>query len=255
MPVEKSDQDDIVPPKKSLKADLARAAAKGTLGIIPVAGSFLAEAADVAMPDPSDDARRRWEGRVSSGVNALRGSVDDLRERVDGPTVNLTEGAAACATHLIQGCPDGLAGRYVAAEEIASANPDLAMGDLLDGLGELESYGLIDPLDVIGGAGCYCLTQAGYETLDLPIMGWDTVGDAREIAAWSLRQDDAVDVAAMNAALGWPRRRLNPALGMVLREIDPTNVSREIQPDYVTAYFALDNADRARLRRFASRTG
>lgn len=254
MTVENSDRDDIFPPKKSLKADLARAATKGTLGMIPVAGSFLAEAADVAMPDPTDDARRRWEGRVSEGVNVLRGRVDDLHERVDGPTVTLTGGAVACATHLIEGCPDGLAGRYVAAEEIALANPDLAMGDLLDGLGELESYGLIEPLDVVGGAGCYCLTQAGYEALDLPIMGWDTAADAREIAAWSLCQGTAVDVAVMNAALGWPRRRLNPALGMVLRQIDPTNVSREIQPDYVTAYFALDNADRARLRRVSAGT-
>ncbi len=58
----------------------------------------------------------------------------------------------------------------------------------------------------------------------------------------------------MAAELGWPGRRLNPALGMVLREVDPGNVSREIQPDYVTACFHLDNADRARLRRFASRT-
>ena len=249
MTMDKNDHDDIVPPKRNVKADLARAVAKGTLGSIPVAGSFLAEAADVAMPDPGDDARRRWEGRVSEGVNVLRGRVDDLHERVDGPTVTLTGGAVACATHLIEGCPDGLAGRYVAAEEIAAANPEIAMGDLLDGLGELESYGLIEPLDVIGGAGCHCLTQAGYEALDLPIMGWDTAADARDIAAWSLRQGAAVDVAAMDGALGWPRRRLNPALGMVLREIDPTNVSREIQPDYVTAYFVLDNADRARLRR------
>lgn len=252
---EKSDPDDIVPPKKSMKADLVRAAAKGTLGIIPVAGSFLAEAADVAMPDPSDDARRRWEGRVSDGVNVLRGRVDDLHERVDGPTVTLTGGAAACAAHLIEGCPDGLACRYVGAQEIAAANPDLTAEDVLEGLGELEAYGLVEPLDVIGGGGCHCLTQGGYEALDLPIMGWDTAVDAREIAAWALGAGAAVDVAAMDAAFGWSRRRLNPALGMVLREIDPTNVSREIQPDYVTAYFVLDNADRARLRRFASRLG
>lgn len=254
MTIDQNDHDDIVPPKRNVKADLARAAAKGTLGSIPVAGSFLVEAADVAMPDPSDDARRHWEGRVSEGVNELCGRVDDLHERVDGPTVTLTAGAVACATHLIEGCLDGLAGRYVAAEEIASANPDIAMGDLLEGLGELESYGLIEPLDVIGGAGCHCLTQAGYEALDLPIMGWDTAADARDIAAWSLRQGASVDVAAMDGALGWPRRRLNPALGMVLREIDPANVSREIQPDYVTAYFALDDADRARLRRISACT-
>ncbi len=254
MTVDDSGRDDIVPPRRNMKADLARAAAKGALGSIPVAGSFLVEAADVAMPDPSDDARRRWEGRVSDGVNALRGNVDDLRERVDGPTVTLTGGALACAIHLTEGCPDGLGHQYVGAEEIATVNPELGIREVHEGLGELEAYGLAEPLDVIGGSGCYCLTEAGYEALDLPIMGWDTAGDAREIAKWSLGQDFSVDVAALDHALGWPRRRLNPALGMVLREIDPANVSREIQPDYVTGYFLLENADRARLRRLAGPT-
>ncbi len=255
MTIEKSDHDDIVPPRKNLKADIARAAAKGTLGIIPVAGSFLVEAADVAMPDPSDEERRRWEGLVSNRVNALRGNVNDLRERVGGQTVTLTGGARACAVHLVEGCPDGLGGQYVGAHEIASANPEIGMGDVLEGLGELEAYGLVEPLDVIGGGGSYCLTQEGYEALDLPIMGWNTAGDARDIAAWSLRQGAVVEVRAMSDELGWPNRRLNPALSVVLREIHTENISREVQPDYVTACFHLDNADRARLRRLAPRTG
>jgi hypothetical protein len=255
MTIYEDDHDDIVSPTKHLKADMARAAAKGALGSIPLAGSFLVEAADVAMPDPSDDERRRWEGRVSEGVNALRGNVDDLREQVHGPSVTLTGGAAACAIHLIEGCTDGLGHQYVGAQEIASANPEIEMDDVLEGLGELEAYGLIEPLDVIGGGGCHCLTQAGYEVLDLPIMGWDTATDAREIAAWSLRQGSVVEVRAMSDELGWPSRRLNPALTMVLRGIDPGSISREVQPDYVTACFHLDNADRARLRRFASSAG
>ncbi len=171
MTVDTDERDDIVPPARNMKADLARAAAKGALGSIPLAGSLLVEAAEVAMPDPSDDERRRWEGRVSNGVNVLRGSVEELQERVVGPTVTLTGGALACAIHMIESCPDGLAAMYVGAEEIATANPELGIGDILEGFGELESYGLVEPLDVIGGGGCHCLTQAGYEALDPPIMG------------------------------------------------------------------------------------
>lgn len=66
---------------------------------------------------------------------------------------------------------------------IAAAQSDVGLDEIIASLREPEAFGLVKLLDVISGGDCSCPTQAGYETLDPPLMGWDTGADAREIAA------------------------------------------------------------------------
>jgi hypothetical protein len=241
----------IQPPQPHRIADLARAAAKGALGTVPLAGSLLAEAADLGLPNPAEQDRRRWEGDITDGVNSLHERMDGVDRHLGEPNVRLSAGAAIAATYLIEQCPDGLGHQYIGANAIVEANPGSEPQDILDGLGELESYGLLEPMDGVGCEGIYCLNLAGYVALDLPLMGWDTNADARAIAAWALTQGSEAEVGDLEAAMDWPTRRLNPALGLVLRCVEDENISREMQPAYVTSYFYMSSADRARLRRFS----
>lgn len=73
--------------------------------------------------------------------------------------------------------------RSISSITIAAAQSDVGRDEIIAGLGELEAYRLVEPLDVISGGDCNYPTQVGYETLNPPLMGWDTGTDARAIAA------------------------------------------------------------------------
>lgn len=240
----------INPPEASRKADLARAAARAAAGAIPVIGSAAAELANEIVPDPTAKNRQQWEGEISDGVNGLNERVDDIDARTGKRTIELKGGAAAAAMFMIKRCPDGLAQQWTSIEELCEAFPDLTKRDLLDGLGDLESYGLIKEVSFIGSPSRYQLTTDAYETLDEPVLGWNTNSDARALAREALAMPDGVNVPALDEKMGWPRRRLNPALRLVVDFIGDGRVSKAIQPDYVTRYFSPSNAERAQLRRF-----
>jgi len=243
----------IQQPKRYLGADVGRAAVKGGLGMVPLVGSPLAEAAGLMMPDPTAKDRERWEADVTEGVNNLHGRVDDIDQRTGKKTVSLEGGAALAAKHMVESCPDGLAHKWVAIEDILAAYPDASRNEVLDGLGDLESYGLVSTISFIGAPDRYKMTQYGYEVLDGPVMGWNTAQDAREIAALVVQGNrDGVRVEELDAALGWPRRRFNPALRMVVDFVAPGRVSQSLQAEYVTRWFSPSNAERADLRRFAA---
>lgn len=250
MSEEDSSKRKIIPPKENRKADLGRAAARGIAGAIPVVGSAAAELANELLPDPTAKGRQQWEGEISDGVNGLNDRVDDIDARTGKRTIELKGGAAAAAMFMIKQCPDGLAQQWTSIEELCEAYPDLTKRDLLDGLGDLESYGLIKEVSFIGSPSRYQLTTDAYETLDKPVLGWDTLSDARDLAREVLAMADSVSVRSLDEKMGWPRRRLNPALRLVVDFIGEGRVSKTIQPDYVTRYFSPSNAERAELRRF-----
>jgi hypothetical protein len=223
--------------------------------MVPYAGAALAELADAALPDPEHEDRKRWEGEVTDGVNTLHGKVGEISQQLAPHTVTISGAAAAIAKHMVQNCPDGLMQEWTSIDALQIACSDYSRRELLDGLGDLESYGLIESISFIGKAPDYKLTQDAYEQLDLPIMNWDTMKDARLLARLTLESTDGVSAVDLEKKTGWPRRRLNPALRIVVGFVGHGRVSQTIQPDYVTRHFSPNNAERARLRQFAAQPG
>jgi len=239
-------------PQKFPKNKAARHIAKVAAGSVPYAGAVLTEIAEACVPDHEARDRTRWEGDVTEGVNSLHGRVDDIDERTGERRMTLTGATALAAKYLVERCPDGLMQDEITLADLQAAYPDSSKDEFLDGLGDLESFGLIESISFIGSPSEYRLTQYGYEVLDEPIMGWDTTTDARAIAALVVQQRDGVRSADLEASLGWPRRRFNPALRMVVDFVDPGRVGQSLQPDYVTRHFSPNNAELAQLRRFAA---
>jgi hypothetical protein len=238
-------------PQKAPRNQIARRVVKAAVGSVPGAGAALSELADATLPDYEAKDRMRWEGDVTDGVNSLHGRVEEIEEGGGKRSLSLTGASAYIAKYMIERCPDGLAHDFVSITDVQEAYPELSQNDLRDGFGDLESYGLIESSHFIGAPPRYVVTQQGYEALDEPVMGWNTEQDARKIADIVVRERDNVQSAQLEQELGWSRRRLNPALRIVVDFIDPGRVSQTIQPDYVTRYFSPSDAERARLRRFA----
>jgi hypothetical protein len=237
-------------PKRFPKNKIVRHAAKAAAGSVPYAGAVLSEIADASIPDREARDRRRWEGEVTHGVNDLHGRVDGL-EQPGVRAVRFTGAAAEIATYLTKRCPDGLARDDVSKADLLAEFPQFDRDELLEGIGTLESYGLVTSMEFFNDEAIYTLTEAAYEALDPPIMGWNTRADAREVAALAATKRDYVMTHELEQTLGWPRRRFNPAHRLIVEMIDPGHVSDELQPNYVTLQFNPSNAELARLRRFA----
>lgn len=242
----------IAPPQQATKNRIARRVLKGAVGAIPVAGSALAELADEVLPDHEAEDRERWEGEVTDGVNDLHGRVNGIDERTRTKSEIISGAAAFIAHFMAERCKDGLMNDWVTPADIREATSELTDQEILEGFGDLESFGLVDQYRTINGPKRFHLTQIGYEQLDHQILGWSTTADARTIAGIVARSGNSVNTAELERELGWPRRRLNPALRIVVGFIHPGRVSETMQPDYVTRHFFMDDAERAWLRRFAA---
>lgn len=241
---------DVKPPMKHPKAELGRAAARSVAGAVPIAGTLIGEISDKILPDPEAEDRSRWEGEITSEVNSLSGRVDDLDDDPFRKAVTISGGAAVAAKFLAESCPDGMTQDYHTLEEMLEIDPELSKNELLEGLGDLESYGLIETAEFIGAPAEYRLTQAGYEALDPPIMGWSPEQDARKLAGLIACKRAEFSAMELEQETGWSKRRLNPALRIIADFVSLR--SNEIQPHYVSPWFHPTNAEFARLRRFAN---
>lgn len=245
-------QGPIERPKKFSKNRVARRVAKAAAGSVPYAGPALTEIVEASMPDHEARDRERWEGDVTDGVNHLHGRVDDIDARTGRRAVTFSGAAADIATYMIKRCPDGLAQDHVSRDELVKQFSEYSRDELLDGLGDLESYALIDIMEFANDEAIYRLTESAYEALDPPIMGWNTVEDARKVAALAVKNRDYVLTYDLEKELSWPRRRFNPAHRLIVQFVHPAHVSDELQPHYVTPQFNPSTGELAQLRRFAA---
>jgi hypothetical protein len=96
------------------------------------------------------------------------------------------------------------------------------------------------------------LNESAYAAMDLLMMGADPKEDARALTREVLKSRDKMSVAELEKTLGWPRRRMNPALRIVVSFVASGRVSQTIQPDWITRRFLPNNAERTALRAFSA---
>jgi len=93
-----------------------------------------------------------------------------------------------------------------------------------------------------------------FTTFDPIAVGSDPTADAVELATIVIAGAEDVDVAALHEKSGWSKRRFNPALALVTKQIDDGHVSKTLDGNYPTRWFHVSAADRVALKRFISRT-
>ncbi|MGQ0619373.1 MAG: hypothetical protein ACT4QA_05565 [Panacagrimonas sp.] len=140
-------------------------------------------------------------------------------------------------------------------DAIQEAFPESTERDLLEAVAELQSEKFVKPS---GGRGLRNVrpTVELFATFDEIALGNDPSADVLILAQAILSGEDSIGVAALHGQIGWPLRRFNPALGLVLAQIDPTRVSQSISEiDYPARSFHLLPEDRVALKRFSRRLG
>lgn len=87
----------------------------------------------------------------------------------------------------------------------------------------------------------------------------DPTADAVTIAQLMIDDSDMGWIPRLHEHLGWPRRRLNPAVARLLEIVATQRASKEIQDRYPSMGFAIAAEDLFELKRFiksvSARTG
>lgn len=201
-------------------------------------------------PSEMERAVEAWHGEVTASVNDLEARVRVIEAHI-APRLTIGETALALALWLTNET-EPWPPRLVGWETIVEAFPDVGESELEEACAELAHHGLVKTSATMKRQ--ISTVQACpdlYWAFDPFVMGTDPTADAREIAGRILAEPTLALVRNLDGAMGWPTRRLNPALARLNPFVGPNRISRTVGARYYTEQFLLIPEDRFRLRSFA----
>jgi hypothetical protein len=161
--------------------------------------------------------------------------------------------AARLALWIAKHSESGLDEDFVSEKDLLAEFVDVPERALEDAVAELETDGFIGTAFSGGAIPHIRPTVDLFANFDPEVMGHDPTRDAAELAKLVLEGQEDVDVPDLHKECGWPKRRFNPAVALVVAQIDDDHVSKTLGSEYPTWSFHVSAKDRVALRRFASR--
>ncbi len=154
---------------------------------------------------------------------------------------------------IAQHCADDW-GLFVDMEALLEVFSSCELRDLEDAVAELEAEGLISCSHVMSETLPYTrpLTEL-FVVFDPLAHGHNPIVDAAELAREALKGNGSINVSDLHGTTGWPLRRFNPAIAIVISHVGEGRVSAESGTNYPSGYFCLVAEDRVALKRFLSR--
>jgi hypothetical protein len=239
----------IETPKENKKRAATRVIAEALAQALPVTAG-LAQLYRFTHPAEMELAVAVWREEVTAAVNDLEARAQVIEARI-APRLTIGEAALALALWLTKET-EPWPPRLVMWETMAGVFPDISKPELEEACAELEHRGLVKTSATMWYAIRYVQACPDlYWAFDPVVVGTDPTIDARELASRILAEPALAVVAKLDEALGWPKRRLNPALARLIPFVGPKRISRTMQARYYTEQFLLIPEDRFRLRSFA----
>lgn len=237
----------IVPPVEDRKRGATRAIVEALAQATPITAG-LARIYQFTHPSDMERQLAAWREEVSKTINdheLLLGKLADLLT----PRLAISGEAMALARWLVEESGDGLRGacEFSALE---TAFPSIPNRELEEACSELKHYGMVSytaamshPIRRVK------IEYPLYWAFDPLVKGTDPCADASLVAELILAEDrPTVDVAQIDALLGWPRRRFNPALAFVIGRLPDGSISKAIQNTYPTSHIILSSDARFQMR-------
>lgn len=169
--------------------------------------------------------------------------------------LNLSPTAIEIGRWLSRNDPNGLTG-LADVKGLKEAFQHIEKRTLEDALAELAAEGIIETTALINSELPRVSTTLDlFATFDPVTIGDDPARDAGALAELALEMGDSISCKELHEKSGWTIRRFNPALGILLSEIDERRVSQTHDETYAARHFFLVADDRVALRRFAAQVG
>lgn len=149
-----------------------------------------------------------------------------------------------------RGLPD-----LVGSEEIIAAFKDAPEVELSDAIAELEADGYLTCSHAIGLRIPHIhSTDDLFLTFDPIVHGSDPLMDALILGELVVDGRESIGMEDLHKESGLPLRRFNPAISLIIAEVDGGRVSGEIGVmDYPTRWFFVLSEDRVSIRRLLQR--
>jgi hypothetical protein len=150
---------------------------------------------------------------------------------------------------IAKGSDNGLTHGFIKEDGLLAAFPD-HKDAMTEALAELEVEGYVTAVRHFGGDLPYIKPTVDlFTAFDKYALGNDPYEDAADLIERILAGKDQVASAELHKETGWPQRRFNPALAIILPRIDDGRVSKELTSDYPSNYFFMIATDRVELKR------
>lgn len=239
----------IETPKENKNRAAVRLVAEALAQATPITAG-LAHLYRFTHPSEMEQAVEVWRGEVTAAVNDLEARVRVIEAHI-APRLTIGETALALALWLTKET-EPWPPKLVMWETISEAFLEIGGAELEEACAELAHHGLVRTSATMGHPiRTVQVCPDLYWAFDPIVMGSDPTTDARELASRILAEPSLTVVAKLDEAMGWPKRRLNPAVARLIPFVGPNRISRTMQARYYTEQFLLIPEDRFRLRNFA----
>lgn len=163
---------------------------------------------------------------------------------------HLSELAQRLGMHMARACTDGLPGHF--GDDLLDDFPDETRKSIGVALAELEADGLVTLSHLIGrGLPRVRTTWRLFVACDPAITGHDPVEDSVVLARMLIEKPGLGGHAKkLEEAAGWPRRRINPALALLVPYVADGRTRKPIQNEYPVLGFILADEDVVALQHY-----
>ncbi len=238
----------IEPPKKNPRREASRAIVEALAQSLPITAG-LARLFSYTHPPAMDRDVASWREQVSDHLGRHEDRLGHIEEMLT-PRLQVGETALELAKWMVKTSDNGLE-KDVDFEQLLLAFPDTNREALEEACFELAHLDFVSVSSTIGHAVWSIRpTYRLFWTFDPIWIATDPTADAVAIAQLMIDDRSLGWIPRLHEHLGWPRRRLNPAVARLLEIVAPHRTSKEVQDRYPTMGFAIAAEDRVELKRF-----
>ena len=238
----------IEPPKKNRHREAPRAIFEALAQSNPVTAG-LARVFSYTHPSAMDRDVAAWREQVSDHLGHHEVRLGHIEEMLT-PRLQVGEIALELARWMVETSDSGMKER-VDFEKLLLAFPEMDREALGEACFELAHLDFVSVSSAISQAvRSIRPTYRLFWTFDPIWNETDPTADTVAIAQLMIDDSDMGWIPRLHEHLGWPRRRLNPAVARLVEIVATQRTSKEIQDRYPSMGFAIAAEDRFELKRF-----
>lgn len=224
---------------------LIKVLAKGLGGAIPGVGSLISELIGECFPDVNAAEQLTWQENVTRKINMVSNFLG---------LSYISHNSYAWAIAVLAADIDVEAKGDVNISEadILTRHPTLAGHQIDEALAELHhaDWILFDLPNPNKRNGFFTKPKL-FASIDPLRRNSSPIDDAKTLASLALDvEDDWASVPEMDVQVGWPNRRLYPALGILELNLPPNVFDEQRSSKYPFIYILMTGETRRRLRQF-----
>lgn len=231
-----------------LAADFAATAADAA--VASGAASSLVKLLHYMVGDSNQIREEKWRELLSKAVNDLKNRVSAIEQAE--PQIFISSLATLVATYCVKEATPELSDP-IARDQLTDAFSAISPSDIDMAVAELSDLGLVNKSRCLGASfRAITLNSSLFSYLDPVVHQWVPQADAVAICNFFINNPDLQVTSKLEAAIEWPRRRMNSAL-LYLRDaiFETGHYSNDVIHDYPSRWFKPAAEEFSRINRLA----